>query len=361
MRKILLTLVAWAFILTSCERKAYFAFDDVIYVHDFPNEYELGDADTLDVDLIGIRGVKSFGDYLLVSCSEPKGCLSTVSLEDKPKVTNSFLMIGSGPGEVLYRPYISWMSFYEKDGRREGGVYDYTGSFLELDISQDSLSNAYRYLSRSLPTVSGSRYFYVSPNRFLCRRSKGDGSGFERFLVDSLGRECHIASMDYLNEISSSEQNLLSSSIVIDDKSGTVAEASSYLNVIHLYSLDASRKGFAKTVALGNRLVDIRDVERQGLDLIPRTYYDVHPYKGFFAALYVGAKMEDFEQGICPHPAIHLFSWTGEPLAKIHLPVNALLFDIDAENSTIYVVEMVSEKILRYAMKRQPISSGWRK
>ena len=333
MRKILLTLVAWAFILTSCERKAYFAFDDVIYVHDFPNEYELGDADTLDVDLIGIRGVKSFGDYLLVSCSEPKGCLSTVSLEDKPKVTNSFLMIGSGPGEVLYRPYISWMSFYEKDGRREGGVYDYTGSFLELDISQDSLSNAYRYLSRSLPTVSGSRYFYVSPNRFLCRRSKGDGSGFERFLVDSLGRECHIASMDYLNEISSSEQNLLSSSIVIDDKSGTVAEASSYLNVIHLYSLDASRKGFAKTVALGNRL---------------RTYYDVHPYKGFFAALYVGAKMEDFEQGICPHPSIHLFSWTGEPLAKIQLPVNALLFDIDAENSTIYVVEMVSEKILRY-------------
>lgn len=168
------------------------------------------------------------------------------------------------------------------------------------------------------------------PTVFLCRRSKGDGSGFERLLVDSLGRECHIASMDYLNEISCSEQNLLSSSIVIDDKSGTVAEASSYLNVIHLYSLDASRKGFAKTVALGNRLVGIRDVERQGLDLIPRTYYDVHPYKGFFAALYVGAKMEDFEQGICPHPAIHLFSWTGEPLAKIHLPVNALLFDIDA-------------------------------
>ncbi len=58
--------------------------------------------------------------------------------------------------------------------------------------------------------------------------------------------------------------------------------------------------------------------------------------------------MEDFEQGICPHPSIHLFSWTGEPLAKIQLPVNALLFDIDAENSTIYVVEMVSEKILRY-------------
>ena len=335
-------------ILTSCEHKDYFAFDDVSFVRNFPNKYVLGKADTLDVELIGIHGVKSFGDYLLVSCSEPKGCLSTVSLEDKPKVTNSFLMIGSGPGEVLYRPYISWMSFYEKDGRREGGVYDYTGSFLELDISQDSLSNAYRYLSRSLPTASGSRYFYVSPNRFLCRRSKGDGSGFERLLVDSLGRECHIASMDYLNEISSSEQNLLSSSIVIDDKSGTVAEASSYLNVIHLYSLDASRKGFAKTVALGNRLVDIRDVERQGLDLIPRTYYDVHPYKGFFAALYVGAKMEDFEQGICPHPSIHLFSWTGEPLAKIQLPVNALLFDIDAENSTIYVVEMVSEKILRY-------------
>lgn len=165
-------------ILTSCEHKDYFAFDDVSFVRNFPNKYVLGKADTLDVELIGIHGVKSFGDYLLVSCSEPKGCLSTVSLEDKPKVTNSFLMIGSGPGEVLYRPYISWMSFYEKDGRREGGVYDYTGSFLELDISQDSLSNAYRYLSRSLPTASGSRYFYVSPNRFFMPAVEG---GWQRF------------------------------------------------------------------------------------------------------------------------------------------------------------------------------------
>ena len=64
-----------------------------------------------------------------------------------------------------------------------------------------------------------------------------------------------------------------------------------YLNVIHLYSLDASRKGFAKTVALGNRLVDIRDVERQGLDLIPRTYYDVHPYKGFIGFVRLSSRV----------------------------------------------------------------------
>ena len=350
MRKILLILAALVFIVTSCGHKDYFAFDDVFYVRDFPNKYVLGKADTLDVDLIGIHGVKSFGDYLLVSCSEPKGCLSTVTLGKETKVTNTFLMIGSGPGEVLYRPYISWMSFYEKDGRCEAGVYDYAGSFIELDVSQDSLSNAYRYLSRSLSTRSGSRYFHVSPNRFLCRRSKTDGSGFERLLVDSLGREYHIASMDFLNEISSSEQNLLSSSIVIDDKSGIVAEVSSYLDVVQLYSLDTSRKGFAKTLALGGKLQNIRDVERQGLDLTPRAYYDVHPYKDFFAALYVGAKMDDFEQGLCSPPSIHLFSWTGEPLAEIKLPVNALLFDIDIDNNVIFVVESDSEKILRYDM-----------
>lgn len=58
-------------ILTSCEHKDYFAFDDVSFVRNFPNKYVLGKADTLDVELIGIHGVKSFGDYLLVSCSEP--------------------------------------------------------------------------------------------------------------------------------------------------------------------------------------------------------------------------------------------------------------------------------------------------
>lgn len=93
-------------ILTSCEHKDYFAFDDVSFVRNFPNKYVLGKADTLDVELIGIHGVKSFGDYLLVSCAAPKGCLSTVTLGKETKVTNTFLMIGSGPGEVLYRPYI---------------------------------------------------------------------------------------------------------------------------------------------------------------------------------------------------------------------------------------------------------------
>lgn len=348
MRKILLSLAALVFIVTSCGHKDYFAFDDVIYVRDFPNNYVLGKADTLDVELMGIHGVKSFGDYLLVSCADPKGCLSTVTLGKETQVTNTFLMIGSGPGEVLYRPYISWMSFYENDVGCEAGVYDYAGSFIELDVSQDSLSNAYRYLSRSLSTRSGSRYFHVSPNRFLCRRSKTDGRGFERLLVDSLGREYHMASMDFLNEISSSEQNLLSSSFAIDDKSGIVAEVSSYLDVVQLYSLDTLRKGFAKTLAIGGKLQNIRDVEGQGLDLTPRAYYDVHPYKDFFAALYVGAKMDDFEQGLCSPPSIHLFSWAGEPLAEIKLPVNALLFDIDIENNVIFVVESSSEKILRY-------------
>ena len=76
----------------------------------------------------------------------------------------------------------------------------------------------------------------------------------------------------------------------------------------------------------------------------------MHPYKDFFAALYVGAKMDDFEQGVCSPPSIHLFSWTGEPLAEIKLPVKALLFDIDTENNAIFVVESYSEKILRYDM-----------
>ena len=132
MRKILFILTALVLILTSCEHKDYFAFDDVSFVRNFPNKYVLGKADTLDVELIGIHGVKSFGDYLLVSCAAPKGCLSTVTLGKETKVTNTFLMIGSGPGEVLYRPYISWMSFYEKDGGCKAGVYDYAGSFIEL-------------------------------------------------------------------------------------------------------------------------------------------------------------------------------------------------------------------------------------
>lgn len=349
MKKILLILAAILFVVASCGQKDYFAFADVEYVKEFPSECELGDADTLDVELMGVQGIKCFGDYLLVSCAEKKGCLSTVSLKGKPKITNTFLMIGSGPGEVLYPPFISWMSFYKKGNNQEAGVYGYNGSFLELDISQDSLSNGFRYLSRHLSTKSGSRYFYVSPNCFLCRRSKTDGSGFERVLVDSLGNESHLKSIDFLNSISASEHNLLSSSFAIDEKSETVAELSSYFNAVHLYSLNGKS---AKTVVVGNKLQNIRDLEGQGTAMIPRTYYDVHPYTDFFAALYVGATLDDFDEGKCAPPMIHLFDWTGKPIAKIQLPVKALLFDIDTENNAVFVVDNDSEKILRYELPR---------
>ncbi len=345
MKKILWILAAMLFVLASCGQKEYFAFDDVVYVKEFPNEYILSDADTLDVELMGVQGLKCLGDYLLVSCAEPKGCLSTVSLVNEPKVSNTFLMIGSGPGEVLYPPFISWMSFYKKGNTQEAGVYGYNGSFLELDISQDSLSNGYRYLSRHLSTKSGSRYFYISPDRFLCRRSKIDGSGFERLLVDSLGKESHLESMDFLNNISSSEHNLLSSSFAIDEKGETVAEVSSYFNVVHLYSLNGK---FAKTVSVGSKLQNIRDAEVTGIDVIPRTYYDLHPYRDFFAALYVGASLDDFDEGRCGAPSIHLFDWSGKPIAKIQLPVRTLLFDIDTENNAIFVVDNDSEEILRF-------------
>lgn len=345
MKKILLILAAMLFVVASCGQKDYFAFSDVEYVKEFPQECELCDADTLDLDLMGVQGLKCFGDYLLVSCAEKKGCLSTVSLIGTPKVTNTFLMIGSGPGEVLYPPFISWMSFYKNGNKQKAGVYGYTGSFLELGISQDSLSNSFSYLSRHLSTKSGSRYFYVSPNRFLCRRSKTDGSGFERVLVDSLGRETHLPSMDFLNAISASEHNLLSSSFSIDEKGETVAELSSYFNAVHLYSLNGKS---AKTVVVGNKLQNIREVESAGIETTPRTYYDVHPYPNFFAALYVGATMDDFDEGKCEPPMIHLFNWSGKPIAKIQLPVNALLFDIDTKNNAVFVVDNDSEKILRF-------------
>ncbi len=348
MKKRLLILAVVLVGLTSCGKKEYFAFDKVVYVHDFPNEYELGKADTLETGLLGILGLKCYGDYMLVSCSNAKSCLATISLGQNLEITNNFLMLGSGPGEVIYRPFVSWMSFYEKSGKQKAGVYDYSGSFLELDISQDSLSNSYRYLSRNLSTKLGSRYFYISPDRFLCRRSRVDGRGFERLVVDSLGRESRLLSMNFLNGISSSEHNLLSSSFAIDKNGEIVAELSSYANAIHLYPLDSLNEISAKTVIFGDKLQNLRDMEKQGIDVTRRTYYDVHPYVNFFAALYVGTTMDDFYEGNCNNPAIHLFSWSGAPIARIQLPVKALLFDIDTKNNAVFVVENDSEKILRY-------------
>ena len=71
---------------TSCNQKQYFAFEDVRVVKTFPVTYELCSPEVLNLDVIGVQGIKVLSDYIIVSGSNDKGCLSIFSKTDRKSV-----------------------------------------------------------------------------------------------------------------------------------------------------------------------------------------------------------------------------------------------------------------------------------
>ena len=79
-----------------------------------------------------------------------------------------------------------------------------------------------------------------------------------------------------------------------------------------------------------------------------KAYYEAKAFREFFVGLYLGTAIRELDEGSYAPPELHFFSWYGEPLASISLPVRALFFDIDLEDGQLYVVSSDTEEILRY-------------
>lgn len=330
----------------SCDQSRYFAFEDVEYVAEFPASYRLDSPEILPVDAIGIQGVNVFNDFMLLSCADSCGCLSAFDKDGNP-VSKPFLRVGRGPDEVLFRPYMSWLSFSEDRGDTDCGLYDFKGNYLICDIAEtlSEGSLCYERLADSLPTSAGARYFMVTDSTLICRKANDYGDGYERYLVGADGKERVNEAMSYLNSIRSADKNILATMFVVNREKGIVAELGSRLNVIHLYSLSDD---FRRTVAIGSGLEEIEKAEAMEQDDMNKTYYEAKAFREFFVGLYLGTTIRQLDEGSYAPPELHFFSWDGEPLASISLPVRALFFDIGLEDGKLYVVSSDTEEILRY-------------
>lgn len=329
---------------TSCNQKQYFAFEDVRVVKTFPVTYELCSPEVLNLDVIGVQGIKVLSDYIIVSGSNDKGCLSIFSKTDKMHVAD-FLNIGNGPGEVLYTPFISWIHFSHDE--RCAYIYDFKGNYLEYDLSvavADTIP-LWNCIAKELPMMDASRYFYVDNDRLLCRRCKLDRNGYERFIVDCNGDIINSPNVGYLNMITSSDMNLLSTGFAINNTNNRIAEFGSRINVIHLYSYVDD---FAITLSIGDKMTRLDDWEQLSEGEMRKMYYDSKSFNKFFAALYLGTTLDDLDSGTFDTPRIHIFDWEGNPIGEIAIPVRTLFFDIDITDKQLYVVEYETDHILKY-------------
>ncbi len=338
--------LAFAFLVSACGNKSYFAFDDVRYVDKFPINCVVDNADTLCIDAIGILGIKNNGDCLILSCVSREGCLSAYSKEDGSLISRPFIKIGNGPGELLYCPFMCWFDFYEVSGALKAGIFDYNGKYIEYDIgkSTEEGTASWKCLADSLSALSGARYFGAGDGRLICRKGSLEEIVYERFLVDFSGKTSCTQSMEKLNSVTSSNTNLLATHFVYNQERDIMAELGGMLSVVHLYSLS---NDYHKTLCIGKKLEDINDVEQYDVGDLPMAYYDVTSFDDFFAGLYLNTTNRQFGNN-CFFPEIHLFSWEGAPLAKFSLPAGTMYFDIDVSEGCLYVVENGTEQILKY-------------
>lgn len=326
----------------SCAQKRYFAFDEIRRVTAFPVSYEPCAPEVIDLGVIGVRGIKVLEDRMLVSCHSEHGCLFMFT-KTGTMMSDAFLNAGNGPGEILYSPFMSWVGF---DGSGLY-VYDFKGNFLEYDMleSSDTGIPAWRSLAEGLPMGEGARYFYLDSDRLLCRKSRAGGRGYERFVIDMNGNVLDTPNVGALNAICSSEMNLLSTGFAVNGDLNRVAELGSRQSVVHVYSVEDD---FAVTLAVGGRMSELAELEQLSQEEMQKAYYDSKTFDDFFAALYLGATIDELDSDTFDNPRIHLFDWDGNPVAEIKVPVRALYFDIDIVGKNLYVVEYESEHLLKY-------------
>ena len=331
-------------IIISCDSRSYFTFKNQYEVDSFPDIIIPHDPDTLDIEAIGIQGIKVFDDFILLSDINEEGVLS---LYDKSEGTliGTFLRRGNGPYEIVYQPFISWLSFYCEESESIG-LYDFKGTYMQRSIVPDN--GSWQVLSDSLDISGGARYFRIDDDRLFCRKINASHDGYERHLFDTKERRYFCSeSMRHLNQFSSSDMNNLATMFLYNEQNNVVVELGSRINVIHIYSIDEASE---LTLTIG-KLQPIDQIEALPDSEMPKSYYDGKTYQEFFAGLYIGTTMEKLNTGQYPFPHIHIFDYEGNPKADIQLSVRTQFFDIDVHDNKLYVVDAESEKVLRYDMK----------
>lgn len=349
LRKVAIVL-AVSFMSVSCDDMDSFMFEKAECVADFPVNIRVQEPDTVRLDAIGIQGIKVLDDCILVSAVDSAGCILAYDKHNFSRCGHGFLNVGRGPGEVLFQPYMSWITFRtDTDGILRAGLYDFKGHYVEYDVygSLRSGEPVWTEFSDSLPEISGARYSGMNEDFLLCRKSKDDDSGYERYLVDRSGNMKAVEAMICLNSFRSIESNLLSTMFLTNPEKGMVTELGGRLSVVHIYSISDS---FSKTLYIGSRPENIRKMESLLPEEMPKAYYDGKAYKEFFVGLYLGTTVKDLDEGRFDNPQLHFFSWGGEPLARVALPERVLSFDVDVDEQQLYVVGYDDEFVLRYTL-----------
>lgn len=179
-------------------------------------------------------------------------------------------------------------------------------------------------------------FIVLEDNNFIVSKIENGGRSVNRHLyLNNVLTENEI--LDKLNEIRIEAPDLDHNTLVRHtayrkfDK--RIIEAYGKFNLINIYTLDGD---FQKSICVGEKLDNLRDIESMPYDDRPSsTYTFLKGYDKYIAATYLSQTIRDLLEKKPTFAEIHIFDWDGNPLCRIKFDKRFTSFHIDPEKGAL--------------------------
>lgn len=179
-------------------------------------------------------------------------------------------------------------------------------------------------------------FIVLEDNNFIVSKIENGGRSVNRHLyLNNVLTENEI--LDKLNEIRIEAPDLDHNTLVRHtayrkfDK--RIIEAYGKFNLINIYTLDGD---FQKSICVGEKLDNLRDIESMPYDDRPSsTYTFLKGYDKYIAATYLSQTIRDLLERKQTLAEIHIFDWDGNPLCRIKFDKRFTSFHIDPEKGAL--------------------------
>jgi hypothetical protein len=325
----------------------YMIFDDVEYVNTFPKIFKLQNNQTVDIDIIGIKGFAIYDSLMILSTGNKKGFLSFISLPDYNHY-GDFLTIGQGPLEFLFPVFASKIKLLKEDNHLFAYIYDMQkGDILKMDIDKSVQTQKAQIFKKTSISPFLTNFIMIDSSKYFCKELYNNQTQQRRYMLDN---DVKITP-DFMQKLnlstlkSNENLNILSTNTKFNSDEHIIVEAPVNLNYLNIYSLDGS---FGKTICIGNKLDNIDKIQ----DIVEwkriETFGDLRVFNDFFGVLVIDEDKKTYQTKREKLPFILLFNWNGEPLAKLQLSNFITSFDIDFINAQLYTLDVFSDDFCRY-------------
>jgi hypothetical protein len=326
-------------------------FEDVCYVEKFPQTFTLDHPVEVETDVIGIRDLFIYDSLLVLSTTDAEGLWSFLSLPGLG-FEGKFLTIGNGPYEFFQSPWVNRAKFFEEEGTRYAGIYNFMKGELykvNIDASIRSRELSISKLNDSLPK-SLFDFAMIDSANYFCKEISPRETQQIRYFLEA-GEKIVPPHLEKLNSASVGEGgdfNILATITKIDAGRNLVVEMPASLNYINLYSPDGS---FGKTICIGDKLDNIGKIQDKPRWSRKFTFAHTMLYAQFWGVVYWDIDMKTYDGQQGTSSSILLFGYDGTPLAEIKFDTFVTSFDIDFANGELYTLNHQADAFCKYDVR----------